>query len=80
MELKTKKIDVELLLVMEATEVYYEDLCYFLKSKNQKINVQLPQKVKCYIKSLNIKTKNDKVDANVITSMALDRSVSVLVL
>jgi transposase len=76
--LKRHKPDVELLFVMEATGVYYEDLCYFLNSKNQKVSVQLPQKVKFYTKSLNVKTKNDKVDASVIASMALDRSISIL--
>src|SRR5690606_6989066 len=64
--LKRKNKDSSLLFVMEATAVYYVDLCYFLLLTDQQVSVELPQKIKYYYKSLTIKTKTDKVDAAVI--------------
>lgn len=73
---KRKKEEASLVFVMEATGVYYEDLAYFLHSHNKEIYVELPQKVKYYAKSLNIKTKTDKVDAKLIADIGLERSKS----
>lgn len=71
--LKRKMKESSLLFVMEATGVYYEDLCYFLHANDQEVSVELPQKIKYYSKSLNIKTKTDKVDAQVIAEIAMER-------
>lgn len=73
---KRRKEEASLVFVMEATGVYYEDLAYFLHSQNEEIYVELPQKVKYYAKSLNIKTKTDKVDAKLIADIGLERSQS----
>lgn len=73
---KRKKEGSSLVFVMEATGVYYEELAYFLHSQNEEIYVELPQKVKYYAKSLNIKTKTDKVDAKLIADIGLERSQS----
>jgi len=70
---KRNQANASLIFVMEATGVYYEDLCYFLYSKNEKVSVVLPQKVKYFAKSLNIKTKTDQVDAKLIADMGLER-------
>jgi transposase len=61
--------------VMEATGVYYENLAYSLYQAGQKVCVVLANKVKSYIKSLNIKTKTDKVDAKVIAGFGLEREL-----
>lgn len=71
---KRKKDKNELLFVMEATGVYHENLCYFLYGQDEEVKVVLPQKVKYYAKSLNIKTKTDKVDAGIIAGIGLERS------
>ncbi len=71
---KRKKNNSSLVFVMEATGVYYEDLAYYLNSKGEELYVELPQKVKYYAKSLNIKTKTDKVDAKLIADIGLERS------
>lgn len=71
---KRKKNEYDLLFVMEATGVYHENLCYFLYDREEKVKVVLPQKVKYYAKSLNIKTKTDKVDAGIIAEIGLERS------
>lgn len=64
------------LYVMEATGVYYEELAYFLYENQQKVNVQLAQKLKYYAKSNNLKTKTDKVDARMIASFGIEKNLS----
>lgn len=59
--------------VMETTGVYHEDLTHFLYSKEQKVAVVLANKMKHFAKSLNIKTKTDKVDAQIIAQYGLER-------
>ncbi|NJX17053.1 IS110 family transposase, partial [Tamlana crocina] len=73
---KRRKETSHLVFVMEATGVYYEELAYFLHSQNEAVYVELPQKVKYFAKSLNIKTKTDKVDAKLIADIGLERSSS----
>lgn len=62
-------------IVMEATGVYYEGLAYFLRDQGFKLSVVLPNKSKHYAKSLNVKTKNDLVDARILAQMGLERSL-----
>ena len=61
--------------VMEATGVYYENLAYWLHDHDEKLSVLLPNKVKHYAKSLNIKTKTDSKDARVLSQLGLERRV-----
>jgi len=61
--------------VMEATGIYYEDLAYFLHGKKERVSVVLANKMKGYAKSLNVKTKTDKVDSKVIASFGIERQV-----
>ena len=58
---------------MEATGVYYEHLANYLHKNKQPVVVILPNKVKHYIKSLNVKTKNDFVDARAIAQIGAER-------
>jgi transposase len=46
--------------VMEATGVYHQKFAYYLDDKNLEINIVLPNKISNYIKTLDIKTINDK--------------------
>lgn len=64
-----------LYFVMEATGVYYENLAYFLTEKHQKVVVILPNKTKNYSKTLDIKSKTDKLDAQMITRFGLERQM-----
>ncbi|MFC7349011.1 IS110 family transposase [Chryseobacterium zhengzhouense] len=68
-------ITENLVYVMEATGVYYEHLIYYLTENNCKASVLLPNMVKHYVKSLNIKTKTDKVDAEVLCRLGLERKL-----
>lgn len=71
--LKQQKDNSPLWFVMEATGVYYENLAYFLYANEQKISVVLANKIKNYIKSLNVKTKTDKTDSKVIAHFGIER-------
>ena len=64
-----------LIHVMEATGVYYEELAYFLYDKQEKVSIQLAQKLKYYAKSINLKTKTDKVDARMIASFGIEKNL-----
>ena len=68
-----KHSDVPLVLVVEATGVYYEGFAYYFKEQGFDIHVVLPNKSKHYAKSLNIKTKTDEVDARLLAQIGLKR-------
>lgn len=69
------KADSQTLFVMEATGVYYENLAYWLDEKGYALSVVLPNKVKHYTKSLNVKTKTDGVDAQVLSQLGMERNL-----
>jgi len=70
-----KKDDYALNFVMEATGIYYEDLAYFLHSSKERVSVVLANKIKSYARSLNIKTKTDKVDSKIIAGFGIEREL-----
>ena len=72
---KTTDPSVEALFLMEATGIYYEGIAYHLHKLNLPVSVILPNKVKHYAKSLNIKTKTDIVDARLIAHMGSERQL-----
>lgn len=72
---KNNRESVDVVFVMEATGVYYENLAYFLYGHKQRVPVVLANKMKSYFKSLNIKTKTDKVDSRVIALYGIERAV-----
>ena len=65
----------ELSFIMEATGVYYENLACFLYSHEEYVSVVLANKIKNFAKSLNIKTKTDKVDSKIIAELGLERKL-----
>lgn len=73
--LRQDKDNSPIMFVMEATGVYYENLAYFLYASGQQVSVVLANKVKSYIRSLNIKTKTDKVDSKVIAGFGIEREL-----
>ena len=66
----------EVVFIMEATGVYYENLAYWLNHHDQKLCVLLPNKVKYFAKSLNLKTKTDSQDARLLSQLGLERKLS----
>jgi transposase len=63
----------ELVFLMEATGVYYENLAHHLHKINKTVYVVLPNTSKHYFSSLNIKTKTDIVDARVLSQFGAER-------
>jgi transposase len=66
-------VATQVCFVMEATGIYYEPLAYHLVKLHQPVSVLLPNKVKHYAKSLNIKSKTDIIDAGVIARLGAER-------
>ncbi len=72
---KNKVVIDEPVFVMEATGIYYEPLAYHLHKLSLHVSVVLPNKVKHYAKSLNVKSKTDLIDARLIAQMGAERSL-----
>jgi len=67
--------EVPLVFCMEATGIYYEQLAWFLHQQGQIISVLVPNKTRNYLKSLGIRTKNDKTDARGLATMACQQDL-----
>lgn len=67
--------EVPLWYNMEATGVYYEELCYYLDNIKKNVSVILPSQGKQYAKSLDTKSKTDKLDAKALARMGLERKL-----
>jgi transposase len=63
----------ELHVSMEATGVYYEELAYFLHSRKYRVSVMLPNRTAAYSKSLEHKSKDDRIDAQKLAQLSLER-------
>lgn len=69
--------DLVVHVTMEATGVYYENVAYFFNDKdNYDVHVVLGNVSKAYLKSLNLKSKTDKIDAGGIAQLGLERQLS----
>lgn len=65
----------ELTFVMEATGVYHEELACFLVDKDYKVSIVLPNRARHFLKALQIKTINDKVSAEALATMGLEKKL-----
>lgn len=70
---KASKTDSELVFLMEATGIYYENLAHFLYKLKQTVHVVLPNTSKHYFLSLNVKTKTDEIDAKILSQFGVER-------
>ena len=59
--------------VMEATGVYYESLAWFLYQHHCPCSVLLPNQAKHYLRSIGLKSKNDRLDAQGLARMGAER-------
>jgi len=73
----TKFGEKELHFTMEATGVYYECLAYYLHDQAQVVHVVLPNQAKKYGQSLGVKSKTDKIDAQILSQMGLERKLRI---
>lgn len=62
-------------LTLEATGVYYENLAYFFHEKSYSVHVVLPNVAKLFIKSHNVKSKTDGLDAQMLALLGLEREL-----
>jgi transposase len=72
-----KQKDIPLVVIMEATGVYYENVALFLHLKGYKVSVVLPNKAKKYLQATGTKSKNDRIDAQGLARMGAEQSLDV---
>jgi len=72
---KKRKTEIEVRITIEATGVYYENLVHFLNDNSYYISVVLPNQSKAYAKSLNLNSKTDKLDANMLGQFGIERDL-----
>lgn len=72
---KLSDSSVSIRYVMEATGVYHESLAYFLDEQQQQVSIILPNRIKNYFKTIEIKTVTDNTAAEAITRFGLERSL-----
>jgi transposase len=66
---------VELVVIMEATGVYYEPLAWAMHQQGRQVNVVLANRAKKYFQSLRYKSKNDRLDAKALAYMGAERNL-----
>jgi transposase len=67
--------EVSVRYVMEATGVYHEKLAYHLSDAGLEVSIVLPNKISCYMKTLEIKTITDKTASQAICRFGLERGL-----
>ena len=68
-----KHREVPLMVVMEATGIYYEQIAMYLFQQSYAISVVLPNKAKKYLQSTGLKSKNDQIDAQGLSRMGAEQ-------
>jgi transposase len=72
---KKKDHSVEESYTLEFTGVYHENLAFFLKEKGKRVQMVIPSKSKKYCESLSIVSKTDKLDAQSLSWLGLERKL-----
>ena len=67
---------VELVVIMEATGVYYEHLAWTMHQQGRKVHVVLANRAKKYFQSLGHKSKNDRLDVKALAHMGAERNLA----
>lgn len=70
-----KHKELPLIIIMEATGVYYEKCALTLFLAGYKVSVVLPNLAKKYLGSIGQKSKNDKIDARGLSRMGAERKL-----
>jgi transposase len=70
---KHLKEDLPVVITMEATGVYYEELALASFEKSFYVSVVLPNRAKKYLQSKGFKSKNDKIDAKGLSQMGAEQ-------
>jgi transposase len=72
---KHQKQNLFLIIVMEATGVYYEKAALYLHQHNYPVAIVLPNKARKYMQALGLKSKNDTIDATGLSRMAAEQKL-----
>jgi transposase len=67
--------DIPKLFCMEATGIYHEQLAWFLHQQGYMVSVLVPNKARYYMRSIGMKSKDDKIDAKGLAMMAAQQSL-----
>lgn len=62
-------------VTMEATGVYYEALAYQLHDHGCQVHVLLPNRIKGYLKFLNLKSKTDTLEAEALAELGIHQEL-----
>ena len=73
---KKRRAELDVFINMEATGVYHEEAAYYLNRSGYLLSVVQPTKGKQYAKSLDAKSKTDKIDARMLAQMGLERNLT----
>ncbi|WP_036152083.1 IS110 family RNA-guided transposase [Maribacter forsetii] len=68
-------LDVELLVVMEATGVYHQGIAHFLYEQGYSVCVMQSGRVKRYAQSLDQRSKTDALDSRMLSMLGLERNI-----
>lgn len=72
---KKRRTHLEVRITLEATGVYYENLVHFLNDNSYYVSVVLANQSKAYAKSLNLTSKTDKLDADMLGQFGIERDL-----
>jgi transposase len=61
--------------VMEATGVYHQKFAYYLDENKLKVSIVLPNKIRNYFRTLDVKTVTDKTCSEAIARFGLERKL-----
>jgi transposase len=70
-----KQKEIPLVIVMEATGVYYENCALYLFVNGYSVSVVLPNKAKKWMQGEGLKSKNDKIDAAGLSKMGAEKAL-----
>jgi transposase len=72
---KNTRKDLPCQIVMEATGVYHENLAYTLANNAFELAIVLPNKIRNFSRSTNIRTITDKISAKIIAEFGLNKKL-----
>lgn len=70
-----RKLDLPLTYLMDSTGVYHEAVPWYLHQQYQPVSILLPNKAKYYLKCLDYKSKNDKINTQCLYRMGLEQQL-----
>ena len=72
---RSRKENLPVSCLMEATGVYHEQLAWYLYGNNFSISILLPNKAKKYLQANGAKSKNDKIDARGLSQIGAEKKL-----